>query len=332
MQEHSRQKQLNTVGNGGYRWGYGGHEKLDEVNGVTGSTVDMGDRWLDTRIGRTSKRDRKAAKYPHLSPYCYAANNPIIFIDPDGEEVVWHARFLNHKNFKTLIDKISATDTYKTIFKRFIANQDNVFIKPATGSGYWGWAKSTRGAHGYDLELNFAESGGWLTVDPTFLAKIILHEGLHHRYNMAQDEGNEADYPTLHRHMNKERNPAETNPSGGMYHGDHEAMAEGNIETFVTGMKEFDKEYGSEHSDDWYNAMAYRGSVKAFTNAYQNLDATTKAKYQKIITNEQRYEAFLNANATYLQNKTAANKKAMQTAKSNVNWKLFKKTRTKTTP
>ncbi|OFX60746.1 MAG: hypothetical protein A2046_07870 [Bacteroidetes bacterium GWA2_30_7] len=71
-----------------YRFGYGGHEKIDEVTGVTGAHVDMGDRWLDTRIGRTSKLDSKASKYPSLSPYSYVANNPIKFLDPDGKEIV----------------------------------------------------------------------------------------------------------------------------------------------------------------------------------------------------------------------------------------------------
>jgi RHS repeat-associated protein len=69
-----------------YRFGYGSHEKIDEVSG-TGNTVDMGDRWLDTRLMRTPKPDSKAKKYPDISPYAYAGNNPIIFIDPDGEEI-----------------------------------------------------------------------------------------------------------------------------------------------------------------------------------------------------------------------------------------------------
>jgi RHS repeat-associated protein len=70
-----------------YRYGYGSHEKIDEVSG-SGNTVDMGDRWLDTRLGRTPKMDAHAAKYPAMSPYSYAANNPILFIDPDGKEWV----------------------------------------------------------------------------------------------------------------------------------------------------------------------------------------------------------------------------------------------------
>ncbi|MCS6955986.1 MAG: hypothetical protein NZM44_06490, partial [Candidatus Calescibacterium sp.] len=69
---------------GGYRFGFGGHEKNDEVLG-SGNIIDMGDRWLDARIGRTSKIDRKASLYPHISPYVYAGNNPLRLVDPDGQ-------------------------------------------------------------------------------------------------------------------------------------------------------------------------------------------------------------------------------------------------------
>jgi len=71
----------------GYRYGFGGHEKDDEIKG-SGNSVNMGDRWLDVRLGRTSKPDRNAQKYPFISPYSYALNNPINVIDPDGKDVV----------------------------------------------------------------------------------------------------------------------------------------------------------------------------------------------------------------------------------------------------
>jgi len=66
-----------------YRYSFGGHEKINELQGV----VDMGDRWLDGKLGRTPKMDKEATAYPNLSPYSYAANNPILFIDPDGKVV-----------------------------------------------------------------------------------------------------------------------------------------------------------------------------------------------------------------------------------------------------
>jgi hypothetical protein len=81
-----RQGDYQTMENKGYRYGFGSHERMDEVSG-SGNTVDMGDRWLDTRLGRTPIIDAKAKKYPDISPYAYAANNPIFFTDPDGKEV-----------------------------------------------------------------------------------------------------------------------------------------------------------------------------------------------------------------------------------------------------
>jgi len=72
---------------GEYRYGFGGHEKDDEIKG-SGNIVDMGDRWLDVRLGRTPKSDRKAYYYPDISPYAYVGNNPIRFTDPNGETIV----------------------------------------------------------------------------------------------------------------------------------------------------------------------------------------------------------------------------------------------------
>src|SRR5690606_38363044 len=62
-----------------------GHYKDNEVKGI-GNSYDMGNRWLDTRIGRTPKTDLHESKYPSISPYAYALNNPIIYNDPDGKD------------------------------------------------------------------------------------------------------------------------------------------------------------------------------------------------------------------------------------------------------
>lgn len=75
--------------------------------------------------------------------------------------------------------------------------------------------------------------------------------------------------------------------------------------------------------------MAWFGSLQRATDDWKNMDPTKQAKYQTIIDNEQDYMGYLNAKATYMGNKSAANKTAMSTAKGKVDWKLFKKTRTK---
>lgn len=69
------------------RYGFNGMSKDDELKG-DGNSYDFGARMLDTRLGRWLTIDPKAGKYPDLSPYVFCANNPIIFIDPDGKKFV----------------------------------------------------------------------------------------------------------------------------------------------------------------------------------------------------------------------------------------------------
>ena len=58
-------------------------EKDDEVRGE-GNHIDFGARGYDPRVARWLTRD-KVVK-PHLSSYIFGRNNPIIFIDPDGND------------------------------------------------------------------------------------------------------------------------------------------------------------------------------------------------------------------------------------------------------
>jgi hypothetical protein len=72
----------------GYRYGFGGKEKLNEVMGE-GNFVDLGERGLDTRLGRLNwKCDPLAKSFPWNSPYAYAENDVIRCIDLDGLEKV----------------------------------------------------------------------------------------------------------------------------------------------------------------------------------------------------------------------------------------------------
>ncbi len=69
----------------GYRYGFNGKEKADEI---TSDGYDFGARIYDGRIGRWMSVDDKDKKYPSWSPYNYAIDNPVMVIDPDGEDII----------------------------------------------------------------------------------------------------------------------------------------------------------------------------------------------------------------------------------------------------
>ena len=70
------------------RFGFGGKETLNEAIGE-GNCVDLGERFLDTRLGRLNfKTDPLAKNFPWNSPYTYAENDVIRCIDLDGLEKV----------------------------------------------------------------------------------------------------------------------------------------------------------------------------------------------------------------------------------------------------
>jgi RHS repeat-associated protein len=74
-------------GFGGYRYGFNGMEKDDELKGK-GNSLDFGARINDPRLGRWLSLDPLQAKYVAWTPYNSMANNPIYMIDPDGRSTI----------------------------------------------------------------------------------------------------------------------------------------------------------------------------------------------------------------------------------------------------
>lgn len=68
-----------------YRYGFNGKERDPEMGG---STYDYGFRIYNPSIARFLSLDPLFASFPSFSPYHYAGNNPIKFIDLDGLEKV----------------------------------------------------------------------------------------------------------------------------------------------------------------------------------------------------------------------------------------------------
>jgi RHS repeat-associated protein len=67
-----------------YRFGFNGYEKDNEVKGA-GRHLGFDDYGYDPATGRRWNIDPLSWKYSFQTPYAYAANNPIRYIDVNGE-------------------------------------------------------------------------------------------------------------------------------------------------------------------------------------------------------------------------------------------------------
>ncbi|MFZ1610184.1 MAG: RHS repeat-associated core domain-containing protein [Chitinophagales bacterium] len=83
-----------------YRFGFGGQEQIDEVNG-NGNSLSYKFRIYDSRLGRFFSVDYLAPKYPWYTPYQFAGNTPIQAKDLEGSEpqfiILEIAKFVNKK-------------------------------------------------------------------------------------------------------------------------------------------------------------------------------------------------------------------------------------------
>lgn len=79
-------------GTGGYRYGFNGQEKDDEVYGA-GNLNSFEYRIYNSRIGRFMSIDPHSDSYPNWNPYNFVFDNPLVLIDPDGRDPIYGKNF-----------------------------------------------------------------------------------------------------------------------------------------------------------------------------------------------------------------------------------------------
>jgi RHS repeat-associated protein len=91
-----------TMQGEGYRYGYQGSEKDDEVKG-SGNSYTTHFRQLDPRVGRWLSIDPKASSLSWQTPFCSMDNNPIVFNDPKGDWIpgVYYTKCVDDKTGET---------------------------------------------------------------------------------------------------------------------------------------------------------------------------------------------------------------------------------------
>ncbi|MEZ4775861.1 MAG: RHS repeat-associated core domain-containing protein [Bacteroidia bacterium] len=121
---------------GDYRFGFNGKESDGEISG-DGNSYDFGARVYDSRIGRWLSRDPLEGKYPGMSPYAAFNDNPILYIDPDGNDGRISVTITNdgtvHIKLATTVHVIGEAATSNTV--KLLQNKFNSIDRSLSFSG-----------------------------------------------------------------------------------------------------------------------------------------------------------------------------------------------------
>ncbi|OFY83915.1 MAG: hypothetical protein A3F72_07920 [Bacteroidetes bacterium RIFCSPLOWO2_12_FULL_35_15] len=155
----------------GYRYGYNGKEKDDEVKGA-GNSYNYGFRIYDPRIGRFLSVDPLSNNFAYYTPYQYAGNKPIAYIDLDGLEDVTFYEKDNNQYMKIVYN---AEDV-----KKLIANnpKDPVILRVHYKSGIVNQFKGPNVVNEKKVFNLFSKQ----------LAKSIIVADAYHKAKKAEDK------------------------------------------------------------------------------------------------------------------------------------------------
>ena len=134
-----------------YRYGFQGQEKDDEVKG-DGNSIDFGGRSIyDGRVARFISIDPRWRDFTSMSPYAFAANNPIIFIDENGEGPILKIQSKEYsRKIKAAIDAGDKEEAWRLV---------NEAIEAKLSSGGTNWLVKKRDEGNLHTTYNHDKGG-----------------------------------------------------------------------------------------------------------------------------------------------------------------------------
>lgn len=134
----------------GYRFGFNGQEKDDEVAG-NGNSLEFGERIYNARISRFLSIDKLTGSYPYWSPYAFAGNTPIQAIDLDGLEIYYSQDGNKIGTYGTSTEiRVINEDQLATVIEQFAAYSKALKTDPKATNDYLGSTLVTTGSVAYN--------------------------------------------------------------------------------------------------------------------------------------------------------------------------------------
>ncbi len=124
----------------GYRYGFQGQEKDDELKGE-GNSCNYTYRMHDPRIGRFFAIDPLTNKYPFFSPYQFSANTPIMAVELEGLESSNDPNNVQStkSNLPSTLEGVAKLENLNSAKVEEVKNRESAKIEAGLGSVYSGY-------------------------------------------------------------------------------------------------------------------------------------------------------------------------------------------------
>jgi len=143
-----------------YRYGFNGKLKDNEWAGI-GNSYDYGFRMEDTRVARFRSVDPLTKKYPWYTPFQFAGDNPIKYIDLDGLEPANNPKDpanQDNRNPTTTVnaiyDQSGGDKDYAANSQAYMQGTSNPNEKITGASNKSGYTSDSKNADKYNLWVN----------------------------------------------------------------------------------------------------------------------------------------------------------------------------------